>query len=124
MRLIAASFAILVSLNAFARVVPNKDPLDGVLDAQLVVIVGPSLSGKPGPFRIGEVFLGDLHVGDSIDLGDFKLSITQEYGPPIVEPINPTTRILLFLQKAKNSPALWKPTHFEESYFFANCLRG
>jgi hypothetical protein len=64
------------------------------------------------------VFLGDLHVGDSIDLGDFKLSITQEYGPPIVEPINPTTRILLFLQKAKNSPTLWKPTYFEESYFW------
>jgi len=118
MRLIAALFASLVSLSAFARLVPNKDPLDGVLDAELVVIVAPSLSGKPGLFRIREVFLGDLDVGDSIDLGDFKLSITQEYGPPIVEPINPTTRILLFLQRAKNTPTLWKPTYFDESYFW------
>jgi hypothetical protein len=59
-----------------------------------------------------------MHVGDSIGLGDFKLSITQESGPPIVEPINSTTRILLFLQRVKNSPTLWKPTYFEESYFW------
>jgi hypothetical protein len=56
MRLIAALFASFVTLNAFARLVPNKDPLDGVLDAELVVIVEPSLGGKPGLFRIGEVF--------------------------------------------------------------------
>lgn len=118
MRLIAALFASFVTLNAFARLVPHKDPLDGVLDAELVVIVEPSLSGKPGLSRIGEAFLGDMHVGDSIGLGDFKLSITQESGPPIVEPINSTTKILLFLQRVKNSPTLWKPTYFEESYFW------
>jgi hypothetical protein len=118
MRLIAALFASLVTLSAFARIVPNKDPLNGVLDAELVVIAGPSLGGKPGIFRIEEVFLGDLHAGDSIDLGDFKLSVVQQYGPPEIEPINPATRILFFLQRAKNSATLWKPTYFEESYFW------
>jgi hypothetical protein len=87
MRLIAALFTGLVTLSAFARIVPNKDPLNGVLDAELVVIAGPSLSGKPGIFRTEEVFLGDLHAGDSIDLGDFKLSVVQQYGPPEIEPI-------------------------------------
>jgi hypothetical protein len=88
------------------------------LDAELVVIARPSLSGKPGIFRIEEVFLGELHAGDSIDLGDFKLSVIQQYGPPKIEPINPATRILFFLQRAKNSATLWKPTYFEESYFW------
>jgi hypothetical protein len=118
MRLIATFFATLVTLSAFARIVPNKDPLDGVLDAELVVIAGPSLSGKPGIFRIDEAFLGELHAGDSIDLGDFKLSVIQRYGPPKIEPITPATRILFFLQRAKNSATLWKPTYFEESYFW------
>ena len=96
MRLIAALFASLVTLSAFARIVPIKDPLDGVLDAELVVIARPSLSGKPGIFRIEKVFLGELHAGDSIDLGDFKLSIIQQYGPLKIEPITPATRILFF----------------------------
>jgi hypothetical protein len=64
------------------------------------------------------VFLGESHAGDSIDLGDFKLSVIQQYGPPKIEPINPATRILFFLQRAKNSATLWKLTYFEESYFW------
>ena len=118
MRLIAALIASLLTLGAFARIVPTKDPLDGVLDAELVVTVGLPPSGKPGFFVIEEVFLGDLRLGDSIDLGDFKLSIPQEFGVPIVEPITSETRILLFLQKVKDSPTLWKPTNFEESFFW------
>ena len=88
MRPIAAFLASLLTLTAFGRIVPNRDPLDGVLDAELVVIAGPSLSGKPGIFRIQEVFLGELHKGDSIDLGDFKLSVDHEYGPPTIEPLS------------------------------------
>ncbi len=118
MRLIAALFTSLVAISAFARIVPHKDPLDGVLDTELVVIAGSSLSGKPGIFRIDEVFLGELHAGDSIDLGDFKLSVIQRYGPPKIESITPATRILFFLQRAKNFATLWKPTYFEESYFW------
>jgi hypothetical protein len=118
MRLIAALFASLVTLSAFARIVPHKDPLNGVLDAELVVIADPSQSGRPGIFRIEEVFLGELHAGDSIDLGDFKLSVIQQFGPPTIEPINPATRILLLLQKTKNPATLWKPTYFGESYFW------
>jgi len=68
MRLIAALFASLITLSAFARIVPNQDPLNGVLDAELVVIAGPSLSGKPGTFRIKEMFLGELPAGDSMIL--------------------------------------------------------
>ena len=108
----------LVALSASARIVPAKDPLNGVLDADLVVIVGPALSGNPGAFRVGEVFLGDLHVGDTIELRDFKLSIVQEYGPEKVEPITAETRILLYLQRTKDSPPTWKPTYFEESFFW------
>jgi len=37
---------------------------------------------------------------------------------PKIEPITSATRILFFLQRAKNSDTLWKPTNFEESYFW------
>ena len=118
MRLLVLVSLSLVALTASARIVPAKDPLDGVLDADLVVIVGPALNGKPGAFRISEVFLGDLHVGDTIELSDFKLFIVQEYGPEKVEPITAETRILLYLRRTKDSPPTWKPTYFEESIFW------
>jgi len=118
MHLVAKVCTCLVALNAFARLVPHKDPADGVLDAELVVVARQSPGGEPGLFSIEEMFLGNQHVGDSIDLGGFKLSITQEHGPDIVDPIGPSTRILLFLQRVKNSPAQWEPTYFKESFFW------
>ena len=110
--------SILVTLSAFGRLVPLKDPADGVLDAELVVIVQRSPIGKPGLFRILEVFLGDKKRDDSIDLGDFTLSIVQRYGPSVVEPITQDTRILLFLQRKQDSSTEWEPTYFKEMFFW------
>ena len=75
MRLIALAWTGLVTLSAFARIVPQKDPLNGVLDAQLVVIVRPCPSDNPRKlFRIDKVLLGDAKPDDVLDLGDFQLS--------------------------------------------------
>ncbi len=106
------------TLTAFARIVPAKDPLNGVLDAELVVIVRRSPVENSKLFTIEEVFLGDAKKGDSIDLGDFKLLIVQESGPPVVDPIYSETAILLFLQKDKDSGTRWEPTYFKESFFW------
>src|SRR5207245_652 len=93
-------------------------PANGVLDAEVVVIVRRTPVEKAGWFRIDEVFLGHKNKGDLIDLGDFELSIVQESGPPVVEPITDETRILLFLQPKKDCPGQWEPTDFKESFFW------
>ncbi len=118
MRLAVIVCTSLLTLSAFARIVPHKDPLDGVLDAQFVVIVRQSPVKNSKQFTIDEVFLGDARKGDSIDLGDFKLSIERESGPPVVEPISSGTAILLFLQREKDSRTRWEPTYFKESFFW------
>lgn len=116
--LLAIFYMGLVTLTAFARIVPSKDPLNGVLDAQLVVIVRRSPVENSKLFTVEEVFLGEAKRGDPIDLGDFKLSIVQESGPPVVDPISSETAILLFLQKNKDSGTRWEPTYFKESFFW------
>ena len=108
----------LATLTAFARIVPLKDPADGVLDAELVAIVQRSPVEQPGLFRILEVFLGDKKKDDLIDLGGFELTITQEHGPPAIEPITSETRILLFLQRKQGSSSEWELTNFKESFFW------
>ncbi len=114
-----ATFCIcLISFSTFAKLVPVKDPANGVLDADLVVIVQYSAIGPPGTFVIREVLLGNAKQGDSICLGDFKLSVLQEEGPTVVVPITPETRILVFLQRQKCAPGLWQPTYFKSSYFW------
>src|SRR5581483_9377124 len=50
MRSVAIICMCLISLSSFARLVPVKDPADGVLDAELVVIVQSSPAGPPGTF--------------------------------------------------------------------------
>src|SRR5438132_7946686 len=95
--------AALVAANAVARIVPYKDPFDSVLDAQLVVIVQPWPGEKAHLFKIEEVFLGDKKKGEDIELGDIQLQTVQEYGPPVIEPITPETRLLLFLQRKRGT---------------------
>jgi DNA-binding NarL/FixJ family response regulator len=46
--LLAIISASLVTVSAFARLLPNKDPLNGVLDAELVVIVMQLPGERPG----------------------------------------------------------------------------
>jgi hypothetical protein len=123
MCLVAILCSGLVTLSAFGRIVPLKDPVDGVLDAELVVIVQRSPVGQPGLFRILELFLGDKKKDDLIDLGSFELKITQEGGPPAIEPITSETRILLFLQRKQDSSGEWEPTNFKESFFWVQRLQ-
>jgi hypothetical protein len=109
----------LLSLNSFARFISPRNPLDGVLDADLVVIMRRSPVDENGKlFMVLETFWGDAKFGDSIDLGDFKLRIPQQYGDDIVEPITSETFILFFLQRSSNSPKRWQPTDYRESYFW------
>lgn len=73
---------------------------------------------SPGSFRVKEAFLGSANSGDSIELPGFRLFTYQRYGPDIVEPITPDTRILLFLRHKKEMPAAWEPTDFGYSFFW------
>lgn len=120
--LIAVVCFALAAPTALARLVHSSDPLDGVLDAELVVTVQKSPTPQPGLFRILEVFLGDKKTGDTIDLGDFKLTISQHYGPDLIEPITDETCILLFLQRSKDEPTHWEPTYSKESFFWVQTL--
>ena len=103
--------------NAVARLVSPKDPLDSVLDAQLVVIVRQAPIERSNLFEIEEVFLGDKKRGDYIDVGHIKLEADQLHGPPVIEPISPNTRILLFLKAKKEILTAWEPTYYQEFFW-------
>jgi hypothetical protein len=105
----------LSSSVSFAKLVTSRDYRNGILDAEVVVIVSQESSSS---FRVEEAFLGSANRGDSIELQGFRLFTEQQYGPDIVEPITPDTRILLFLCHKNNMPAAWEPTHFGYSFFW------
>jgi hypothetical protein len=102
----------LLFVESYARIVPPRDPREGVLDASLVLIVRPETQDW---FRIEEVFLGDQRVGDAISLPGFKLYTIQESGPELVEPMTPNTRVLLFL---KNKEDGWEVTDYGYCFFW------
>jgi hypothetical protein len=102
----------LLCVESSARLVPKRNPREGVLDASLVSIVRPETQDW---FRIEEVFLGDQSAGDSINLPGFKLYTIQEHGPELVEPMTPDTRILLFL---KNKEDGWEVTDYGYCFFW------
>ena len=102
----------LKSEDASARLVPPRDPCDGVLDASLVVIVTPEAQDR---FRTVEVFLGQQGTGGSIELPGFKLYTVPQHGPELVEPMTPDTRILLFLREKEGG---WEVTHHGYSFFW------
>jgi hypothetical protein len=103
------------SINCFAKLTTRPDYRNGILDAELVIIV---LQHSPDGFRVGEVFLGNANKGDSIELPGFRLFTEQRYGPDIAEPITADTRVLLFLHHKKDAPAVWEPTYFGYSFFW------
>jgi len=84
---------LVCSRVSFAKLVAARDYRNGILDAELVVIVSQE---SPSSFRVQEEFLGSANKGDFIELPGFRLFTEQQYGPDIVEPITPNTRILLF----------------------------
>lgn len=106
---------LLSAIASFAKLVAARDYRNGILDAELVVIVSQE---RPGSFTVEEAFLGSAKRGDSLELPGFRLFTEQEYGPDIVEPITRNTRILLFLYHKKGVPAAWEPTHFGYSFFW------
>ena len=120
MRFLVFLCTFLLSLQSLARMVPRKDPLNGVLDADLVVIVQPWGAAASKSYRVSEVFWGTAKVGDLLDLGNFQLEVVQESGPPLVEPTTPETRILLFLHHPRESPTQWEPTDFQSAFFWAS----
>lgn len=106
---------LLASTASFAKLVSARDYRNGILDAELVVIV---LQESPNSFIVEEVFLGSANRGDSIELPGFRLFTEQQYGPDIVDPITRDTRVLLFLHHKKDAPAAWEPTYFGYSFFW------
>jgi len=100
----AAAFAAAMILPmadvSHARLVPVRDPREGVLDASVVVIVSKAGTNS---FRVEEVVLGEKNVGDTISLPDFRLYTVQMDGPERVEPITPDTRVLLFLKSSEKA---------------------
>jgi hypothetical protein len=106
---------LLSSSLSFAKLVPARDYRNGILDAELVVIVSQE---SPSSFRVEQAFLGSANSGDSIELPGFRLFTYQQYGPDIVEPITPDTRILLFLRHKKEMPVAWELTDFGYSFFW------
>ena len=110
---------LLPSCVSLAKLVPARDYRNGILDAELVVIVSQE---SPGSFRVEEAFLGSTNRGDPIELPGFRLFTEQQYGPDIVEPMTPNTRTLLFLRHKKDMPAAWEPTYFGYSFFWVQNL--
>jgi hypothetical protein len=105
-------FIFLLCADSFARLVPQRDPREGVLDASLVTIVRPETQDW---FRIDEVFLGDQSAGSAIRLPGFRLYTVQEHGPELVEPMIPDTRVLLFLRSKADG---WEVTHYGYCFFW------
>jgi len=106
---------LLLADVSFARLLPVRDPRDGVLDASLVVIVRKE---QKDTFRVEEVVLGEKTVGDVIKLPDFRLYTVQRYGPEKVEPITQETRVLLFLKSKDKDPGAFEVTHYGYCFFW------
>jgi hypothetical protein len=98
---------LLASETSWPKLVAPRNPFDGILDAEVVVIVKEVGSGA---FGVEEVFLGAANIGDVIALPDFKLFTPQRYGPDIVEATTEKTRILMFLRRG--AAQIWELTGF------------
>ena len=104
---------LLASENSWTKLAAPRNPFDGVLDAELVVIVR---GAGPGAFAVQEVFLGGSSIGDMIALPDFKLYTPQKYGPDIVEATTERTRILMFLRRS--DAQIWELIGFKDCFFW------
>lgn len=106
---------LLGSEAAFGRIVRIRNARQGVLDAEIVVIVSQPYGGD---YRIDEIFLGDARVGDRLRLPDLRLFTPQQYGPDLIDPLSSSTRILLFLQRKEGYPNSWEPTDSGYCFFW------
>jgi len=101
--------------TSFAKLTAAGNYCEGILDAELVAIV---VQSSPGSFRVEETFLGNAKEGDSIDLPGFRLFTEEAYGPDLIDPITPDTRILLYLRHSKDSPRNWQITDKGYAFFW------
>lgn len=116
-----SSLFIILALpdTSSAKLIPRRDPRAGVLDANLVVLVKQEVSDQ---FQIEEVYLGESKPGDVINLPGFKLFTYQQYGPDIIEPITPDTRILFFLEHKEGDMSAWGITAYGYCFFWVHNL--
>src|SRR6266481_5330352 len=104
--LFLVAFVSQVTCNA--KSIFRRDPLDGALDASLIVIVRQQSQGM---FQVEEVFLGRVVKGQSLALPGFRLAVegSSETGLERVEriePIHENTRILVFLKPSATAPPM------------------
>jgi hypothetical protein len=117
----------LSQLTCNAKIIPRRDPLDGALDASVIVIVKQQ---SPGLFRVEEAFLGDIATGQSLALPGFQMVVADTSalvaGVDRVEPITENTRILIFLKPAADAPPggrlndEWAVAGFGNCYFWSH----
>jgi hypothetical protein len=115
--MLGVALLLLSAPDSYARIVPPRDPREGILDASLVAIVKQA---GPDTFEIQEAFLGDAEVGDTIRLPGFRLYTVQMYGPEKVEPIAPDTRVLVFLRRGEKDPTKWEVTDYGYCFFWVH----
>jgi hypothetical protein len=84
-----------------AKLTAVFDYREGILDEELVCIVSQKAADL---FKVDEVFLATGPAVESVRLPGFQLVTEQQYGPDIVVPITPNTRILLYLRHKKDAP--------------------
>ena len=100
---------------AIAKLTSGFDYRVGILDADLVCIVSQK---APDVFKVDEVFLATGPAVEAIRLPGFQLATEQQYGPDIVEPITPNTRILMYLRHIKDAPSSWEVLDYGLSFFW------
>ncbi|HTW22534.1 MAG TPA: hypothetical protein VMD78_02985 [Candidatus Baltobacteraceae bacterium] len=98
---------------AIAKLTSGFDYRVGILDADLVCIVSQQ---APDVFKVDEVFLATGPAVETIRLPGFQLATEQKYGPDIVEPITPNTRILMYLRRKKDAPSSWEVLDYGLSF--------
>ena len=98
-----------------ARPGPPRDARSGILDASLIVIVKPKVTDT---FEIEQVLLGKDARDRTVHLPGFTLFTYNDSGPDFVEPITPSTRILLFLRHPGDKPDEWEITGSGYCFFW------
>lgn len=106
---------MLLPIAGAARPGPPRDARSGILDASLIVIVKPKVTDA---FEIEQVLLGKVVRDRTVHLPGFTLFTYNDSGPDFVEPITPSTRILLFLRHPGDKPEEWEITGSGYCFFW------
>ncbi len=107
---LAAAATIFLMGLARADITPVKDSRLGVFDAELVAIVRQVAEGV---FKVDEVLLKTVEVGEAIEVPGFKLYVYEQEpfgfgGKRVDVPITEFTRILMFLKRRPRWQDEWE----------------